>query len=248
MTGAYPGEAIRFADDGWVPELAFMVDNFTTGIEWRAGGMTLTGSTSVPVSIGTRMLELGMPADVRYCKLTGSGALLGLRWAAYLVSGEGDYQDGRLDLWRIEVRHPEVPGASLIYLVRPSETSAMLGIENATAKQIGLLEAGRYVIGQARRLPIGRPPGSTTITDDEQVCPVIRRMLTNYVRPTYKNLAVRTGFSVAEIRGYLRATGRTKADLIALCRMRPPVGSGHANDTDPGPTRRGNPPPTSRTR
>jgi hypothetical protein len=59
----------------------------------------------------------------------------------------------------------------------------------------------------------GRPPKSTTITSDEQLLPAIKAMRTEGVRFTRATLAARAGFTLAEIRGYLRATHRTMKDL-----------------------------------
>lgn len=51
---------------------------------------------------------------------------------------------------------------------------------------------------------IGRPPGLTTITNDDQIHDVIRAMRRDHVRPTQPAVAARGGWGIASLRGYLR--------------------------------------------
>jgi hypothetical protein len=66
------------------------------------------------------------------------------------------------------------------------------------------------------RLPVGRPPGLTTIPDDESLREPIREMQADKRRITIPKLAAWSGFTEAEIRGYLRVTGRELADFLFL--------------------------------
>lgn len=61
----------------------------------------------------------------------------------------------------------------------------------------------------------GRPPELTTITDDEQLRVHVRAMRRDRVRITRESLAARSGFTVAEVRGYLRVTGRSWAEFLS---------------------------------
>jgi hypothetical protein len=61
----------------------------------------------------------------------------------------------------------------------------------------------------------GRPPGLTSIEDDEQLCTTIREMRRDKVKRFYQTtVAARSGFTVAEIRGYLKVTNRTWAEFL----------------------------------
>ena len=66
--------------------------------------------------------------------------------------------------------------------------------------------------GSARDL--GRRPGLTTITRDEQLRAPIREMRRGYVRVTIPATAARSAFTIAEIRGYLRVTKRTWSEFL----------------------------------
>jgi hypothetical protein len=66
-----------------------------------------------------------------------------------------------------------------------------------------------------RPLGTGRPPGLTTIQDDEQLREPIREMRRDRIRPTQPTVAARSGFTVAEIRGYLTVTGRSWAEFLS---------------------------------
>lgn len=63
--------------------------------------------------------------------------------------------------------------------------------------------------------PLGRTPGSTTIQDDEQLRGPVREMRRDRIRVTRPALAARSGFTEAEIRGYLDSTGRSFTEFIA---------------------------------
>jgi hypothetical protein len=60
----------------------------------------------------------------------------------------------------------------------------------------------------------GRPPAITSIADDEQLRAPIREMRRDRVRITQPTVAARSGFTIAEIRGYLRVTRRTWTDFL----------------------------------
>jgi hypothetical protein len=61
----------------------------------------------------------------------------------------------------------------------------------------------------------GRPPGTTTIVDDEQLREPIREMRRDRIRVTQEAAAARAGLSRGEIRGYLKATNRSWRDFLA---------------------------------
>lgn len=207
------GGAIEWDDRSlWEPDLGSLLDNFTTEIQLTAGGMTLSGSTAVSVLVGARMRALGMPIDASYCRLTGSGAIFGARWADYTVNGEGDYRAGDLDVWRIEVGHPAAPGALIV--AEHSGSAAILGIEKLTPRQLDTLAKGRYVIGQVRKA-LGRPPGITTIVSDEEIAGPIREMRAKGHRVTMPTVVAWAGtFTMAELRGYLTVTKRTWREFL----------------------------------
>ena len=62
--------------------------------------------------------------------------------------------------------------------------------------------------------PIGRPPAITSIIEDEQLREPIREMRRGRVKTTQQNVAARSGFTLAEIRGYLRVTRRSWTDFL----------------------------------
>jgi len=207
------GGAIHWDDrTSWEPDLGTLLDNFTTEIQLTAGGMTLSGSTAVSVLVGARMRALGMPSDASYCRLTGSGAIFGAKWADYTVNGEGDYREGTLDLWRVEVGHPVAPGALIV--AERSGSAAVLGIERLTPSELDTLVKGRYVIGQVRKA-LGRPPGITTIVSDEEIAGPIREMRAKGHRVTMPTVVAWAGtFTIAELRGYLRVTKRRWTEFL----------------------------------
>jgi hypothetical protein len=65
-----------------------------------------------------------------------------------------------------------------------------------------------------QRLPRGRRPAVTTIVDDEQLRVVIREMRRNRDRITQETVATRAGFTVWEVRGYLRIKHQTWAEFL----------------------------------
>lgn len=107
-------------------------------------------------------------------------------------------------------------GAGTASYTTITDTRVVCGATPATAG--GLAEARRRLRGRAG----GRPPGQTTIIDDDQLRPALEAMDRERVRPTRETLAARAGFTHDELRGWLRATGRTFADLLADLRARPP--------------------------
>ena len=60
----------------------------------------------------------------------------------------------------------------------------------------------------------GRPPGQTTIQNDEQLRPSIAALRHDSRVVTVGHVAAHAGFTVAEVRGYLRVTGRTWREFI----------------------------------
>ena len=68
----------------------------------------------------------------------------------------------------------------------------------------------RRVTGKAG----GRRPGVTNITHDEQLAAPVREMRRDRARITQPTLAARAGCTVADIRGYLKVTGRTFAEFL----------------------------------
>lgn len=61
---------------------------------------------------------------------------------------------------------------------------------------------------------VGRPAGLTTVTNDEQLRQPIREMRRDHVRITTPAIAARSGFTLAEVRGYLKVTNRTLAEFL----------------------------------
>jgi hypothetical protein len=64
----------------------------------------------------------------------------------------------------------------------------------------------------------GRPPGQTSIAGDEALCSTIAAMDHEHARITRKALAARAGYTVDELRGYLRSTNRALDELVEDCR------------------------------
>jgi len=54
----------------------------------------------------------------------------------------------------------------------------------------------------------------TTIAEDEQLQSVVRQMRRDKVRITQVTVSARSGFTVAEIRGYMRVTHRTWSEFL----------------------------------
>jgi len=99
-------------------------------------------------------------------------------------------------------------------LVRPFEIE-VAGTPVLVDEQ--LVTRARTKVGSRGRLVgagLGRPSGLTTITDDDQLREPIREMRRDRRRITQRTVATWSLFTVAEIRGYLRATHRTWADFL----------------------------------
>lgn len=60
----------------------------------------------------------------------------------------------------------------------------------------------------------GRPPGITSIENDEQLAKPVREMLADKRRISYRTLAGCSGMSESTIRGYLRVTHRTLREFL----------------------------------
>lgn len=65
-----------------------------------------------------------------------------------------------------------------------------------------------------RPLRPGRPPGLTTIENDEQLRKPIREMRRDRRKVTQASVAAYSGFTVPEIRGYLSVTHRRWVDFL----------------------------------
>jgi hypothetical protein len=74
---------------------------------------------------------------------------------------------------------------------------------------------GHLTAANRPRSPLGRPRGSTTIQSDAQLRELVQAMRRDHVRITRKVLAARSGFTEADLRGYLKATNRTFREFLA---------------------------------
>jgi hypothetical protein len=72
----------------------------------------------------------------------------------------------------------------------------------------------RYVDTHAPAERGGRPPGITSIENDEQLAKPVREMLADKRRVSYRTLAGWSGMSESTIRGYLRVTHRTLREFL----------------------------------
>ncbi|CAN5234065.1 hypothetical protein BH24CHL7_BH24CHL7_14640 [soil metagenome] len=132
-------------------------------------------------------------------EVTGEHWATGLRWAR-LRWTPGD--DGPEDLHLSWPDDPNVP-------VNHCEVSDVLALARDPKAQ-------RAVRAFFDALPkVGRPAGMTTIVDDEDLKAPVREMRRDHVRRiTVPALASRAGFTVADVRGYLKVTGRTLAEFL----------------------------------
>lgn len=123
------------------------------------------------------------------------GAGMMTRFAGYRMSIETG--DGRLLV-------AEVPGSD-------SPHTAPLVPSDADTELVGLLNRA----WRARHL--GRPRGSTSIDDvgAEKLREAVREMRREKRRTTMATVAARSGYSIAEIRGYLHRTLQTWTEFLA---------------------------------
>ncbi len=93
------------------------------------------------------------------------------------------------------------------------------GLNYAEVSDVALLARDRTAQWAVRAfldtLPkLGRTPGVTTIQSDEALATAVREMRRGGWRVTEQAVATRTGYTRAELRGYLRVTGRTWQDFL----------------------------------
>ena len=84
----------------------------------------------------------------------------------------------------------------------------------APSLRAAALQAVEKEWAQKQPHELGRPPGLTTITDDEQLRAPICEMRRDRVRTLQRSVAPRAGFTIWEICGYLKATHRTWAEFL----------------------------------
>jgi hypothetical protein len=87
------------------------------------------------------------------------------------------------------------------------------------ARRFGDIALG-YVQELAGSVPLqrGRPPGITDITDDQRLCETIAGMHRDGARVTRETVAARAGYTDSAVKGYLKVTNRTFAELATGCR------------------------------
>jgi hypothetical protein len=114
------------------------------------------------------------------------------------------------DLELVTVNDPET-GAQVA--IRGDDATITLS-GDADPKYVNRLwRDARHLAGLAQR--IGRPPGSTIITSDEQIRAVVLQMRRDRRKVTEDTVATFAGtFSKANLRHYLTATGRTWRELL----------------------------------
>jgi hypothetical protein len=133
--------------------------------------------------------------------------------AGYGVTARGRLAPGRVDLDTVTVTDQDT-GAALTVAMAGGPVTASLPPDLAPRDLARLWRDGRYLAGWAGAQR-GRPPGITTIQDDDEIRVVIAGMRTARRRVTMPAVAATSGtFTLAELRGYLRVTGRTWTEFL----------------------------------
>jgi hypothetical protein len=104
-------------------------------------------------------------------------------------------------------------GATFEWAVRKDRV-AMAALPPDGKGRDRLWRDGCRIVGLAHRGG-GRPPGLTTIAEDDELRKPIGEMRRDRRRTTLRNVAAYSGFTVSEIRGYLRVTDRTWAEFLS---------------------------------
>lgn len=116
---------------------------------------------------------------------------------------------GRLAGWRMSVEThdgrtlvADLPGAD-------DDRSAPLVELDASRELVDLLDRAWREMSR-----MGRPPGLTTIIKDDQIREVVAAMRRDGVRVTQPAVATRGGWTIDELRGYLRVNRKRWQDFL----------------------------------
>lgn len=88
-------------------------------------------------------------------------------------------------------------------------------VDGLSGPDRSIVTGARGTMIRRRPGPGGRPPALTTITDDEEIRAPVREMREKKRRITMGTVVAWAGtFTMAELRGYLRVTGRTWSEFL----------------------------------